>query len=322
MVSQVLKIVFLDRDTLPPSVVLRSPAFPHELVSYGSTAADQIQARISDADILITNKVPIRDRHLRAAPRLRLIAVAATGTDIIDIDECRRRGVSVTNIRGYAIDTVPEHTFALILGLRRSIIAYHKSIARGDWARSGQFCYFDYPIGDLSGATIGIVGDGVLGQAVGAIARAFKMNVLFASYKGVEGMGPLYTPFDRVMAESDIITLHAPLTETTRNLISDREFDLMARKPIIINTARGGLVDEEALCRALDAGKIAGAGFDVLTEEPPSDDHPMLRLVDRPDVILTPHVAWASRAATQALADQLIENIEAFVRGEPTRIVS
>ncbi len=230
--------------------------------------------------------------------------------------------MTVSNIRNYAINTVPEHTFALILALRRSITAYRQSVAAGDWQRSGQFCYFNYPINDLSGSTLGIIGDGVLGRAVADLGRAFGMRVLFSSYKGVSGMGPLYTPFEDVLRESDVITLHAPLMPSTRNMIGAPEFALMERRPLLINTARGGLVDEDALYEALVNKQIAGAGFDVVTTEPPPSDHPFMRLLDLPNFILTPHVAWASREAIQGLADQLIDNIELFQRGTPRNVVS
>jgi glycerate dehydrogenase len=283
---------------------------------------EEVAGRIADADIVITNKVPLRREALSRAPGLKLIAVAATGYDIIDVDVCAAFGVTVSNIRNYAINTVPEHTFALILALRRSIAAYRQSIAAGDWQRSGQFCYFDYPINDLSGSTLGIIGDGVLGRAVADLGRAFGMRVLFSSYKGVSGMGPLYTPFEDVLRQSDVITLHAPLMPSTQNLIGAPEFAQMERRPLLINTARGGLVDEGALYEALVNRQIAGAGFDVVTTEPPPADHPFMRLLDLPNFILTPHVAWASREAIQALADQLIENIELFQRGTPRHVVN
>ncbi len=321
-VAEPARIVFLDRDTMPADIRLRPFAFPHELLEFGTTKPDQVAERIADADIVITNKVPIRLAELTSAPKLRLIAIAATGSDVVDIKACADRGVAVSNIRGYAVNTVPEHTFALILALRRSLTAYRDSVRAGRWAESGQFCYFDYPINDLSGATLGIIGDGALGRAVADIGRAFGMRTLFSSYKGVSGMGPLYTPFEDVLRRSDVITLHAPLMPQTRNLIAAPEFALMERKPLLINTARGGLVDEVALGRALRAGQIAGAGFDVATVEPPSADHPLMQLVGLPNFVLTPHVAWASREAVQSLADQLVDNVDGFWKGMPRNIVA
>jgi len=301
---------------------LRAFSFPHELVAFGRTKPEEVAERIRDADIVITNKVPVRREAIGSASNLRLVAIAATGTDVVDVAACAERRIGVTNIRNYAVNTVPEHTFALILALRRSLVAYHDSVRAGRWQETGQFCYFDYPIRDLAGSTLGIIGDGVLGRAVADLGRAFGMKVLFSDYKGTTGMGPLYTPFEQVLRESDVITLHSPLMPSTRNMISTDEFAMMARRPLLINTARGGLVDEIALERALREGQISGAGFDVVTAEPPPPDHPLMRLLDLPNFILTPHVAWASHEAVQGLADQLVDNIEAFERGQPTNMVA
>ena len=263
----------------------------------------------------------MREQTLAQVPAIKLIAVAATGTDVVDVGYCRDHGVAVCNIRGYAINTVPEHTFALIFALRRSLLAYHQAVCRGRWQESGQFCFFDYPIKDLRGSTLGIIGEGVLGQAVADIARALGLRVLFAAHKGRRGLGPLYTPWDEVLETSDIITLHSPLMPETRNMIAMPEFRAMKRRPLLINTARGGLVNEADLATALREGLIGGAAFDVLTAEPPADDNPLLGLLEMPNFILTPHVAWASDEAMQTLADQLIDNIDNFVRGRPSNLV-
>ena len=316
------RVVFLDRDTLSPETLLRAPAFPHRMDVFAKTTPAEVAERIRDADIVITNKAPVRREAIVSAPNLRLVAVAATGTDVVDVKACAERGVVVSNIRNYAVHTVPEHTFALIFALRRSIVAYRDAVIRGRWQESGQFCFFDFPIRDLAGSTLGIIGDGALGRAVADLGRALGMRILFSAYKGVSGMGPLYTPFDEVMRTSDVITLHSPLMPSTQNMISEREFALMERRPLLINTARGGLVDEQALVEALDRGQIGGAGFDVVTQEPPPSDHPLMRLAGRPNVILTPHVAWASQEAIQSLADQLIDNVEAFWSGRPRNIVA
>ena len=315
------RVVFLDRDTISPETVLRELSFSHELEVFDRTTAEQVAERIRDADIVITNKAPVRETALEDAKRLRLVAVAATGTDVVDVKAANARGVTVSNIRNYAVNTVPEHTFALLLALRRSVVAYRESVARGRWREAAQFCYFDHPIRDLAGSTLGVVGDGALGKAVAKLGEAFGMKVLFSDYKGTTGMGPLYTPFADVLRLSDVITLHTPLMPSTRNLIGAPEFAAMARKPLLINTARGGLVDEAALAVALRTGQIAGAGFDVVTTEPPPDDHPLVQLLELPNFILTPHVAWASQEAIQGLADQLIDNVEAFWAGSPRNVV-
>ena len=321
MADQPLQIVFLDRETISPQTVLRPLSFAHNLTVHNRTAPDQVAARIAEADIVISNKVALSKEALDVAPRLKMVAVAATGTDMVDLDACATRGIVVSNIRGYAVNTVPEHTFALIFALRRSLVAYRESVKAGRWHDAGQFCYFDFPIRDLTGSVLGIIGDGVLGQAVAAIARALGMKVLFAAHKGAGKPGSLYTPFEKVLSNSDIITLHCPLNEQTRNMIDDDEFAQMTRKPILINTARGGLVNEGALVRAMHAGLISGAGFDVVAPEPPDNQHPLIKLLELPNFILTPHVAWASDEAVQGLTDQLMDNIEAFCKGSPRNVV-
>ncbi len=316
-----MKIVFLDRDTVSPDTTLRAPTFAHEWVQYPRTSATEAAERIVDADIVIVNKVKLSAETLAQAPRLKLIAVAATGTDNIDLQACQQRGIVVSNVRNYAVHTVPEHTFALIFALRRSICAYRDAVKAGRWQEAAQFCFFDHPIRDLAGSTLGVIGDGVLGQAVASIGRALGMRVLFSAHKGRTGQGSLYTPFEEVLRQADVLTLHCPLNVNTRHMIGAAEFAQMTRQPLLINTGRGGLVDEAAVGPALQAGHISGAGFDVTSVEPPPADHPFMALLDRPDFILTPHVAWASAEAIQALADQLIDNVEAFVRGAPVHQV-
>ena len=315
------KIVFLDRGTIAPQITLRRPTFEHELVEYASTKPEEVANRLAGATVAITNKVAIRAEALEQLPELRLIAVAATGTDCVDKPWCQAHGVAVSNIRGYAVHTVPEHTFALMLALRRNVIAYRDDVLAGKWQEAGQFCFFDHPINDLYGVRLGIVGEGVLGQRVADIAKAFGMVPMFAAHKGRSGLGPLYTPWQEVIETSDIITLHAPLTPETRGMIGMPEFRAMKRRPLIINTARGGLVDEAALVEALDAGLISGAAFDVVTTEPPAADNPLMRIAGRHNVIITPHVAWASNEAQQDLANQLMDNIESFVAGVPRNLV-
>jgi glycerate dehydrogenase len=315
------KIVFLDRATLAPQITLRKPGFAHELVEYEKTAPDDVLTRLAGATIAITNKVALTKDVIDRLPTLKLVAVAATGTDCVDKAACQHRGIAVTNIRGYALNTVPEHTFALMLALRRNLVAYRNDVLAGVWQKSGQFCFFDHPIHDLGGARLGIIGEGVLGQRVAEIGKVFGMVPMFAAHKGKQGLGPLYTPWSEVLATSDVISIHSPLTPETRNMLAMPEFRAMKKKPLIINTARGGLVDEGALVQALDEGLISGAGFDVTDGEPPRTDSPLMRIAGRPNVILTPHVAWASDEAQQTLADQLMDNIENFVGGKPTNVV-
>lgn len=311
-------IVFLDRSTLQAKV--RRPAFEHTWQEYPVTQAGEVPQRLREATIAITNKVPLREATLRQLPQLKMIAVAATGYDVIDVAWCRGHDIAVSNIRNYAVHTVPEHAFALITALRRNLLAYRRDVENGRWQKVDQFCFFDHPIRDLYGATLGIIGEGVLGQGTAHIGRAFGMQVLFADHAPPKAPGLTFTPLERVLAHSDVISLHLPLTDETRNLIGIEELRRMKPTAILINTARGGLVNEEALVQALREGLIAAAGFDVLTNEPPKAGNPLLTL-HQPNFILTPHVAWASDGAMQFLADQLIDNIEAFVQGTPHNLV-
>ena len=300
---------------------MRKLAFPAEYVEYQMTAVGDIVARLSGADIAIINKIPMRAETLRQLPQLKMIAVAATGYDVVDIAYCQEHAIAVANIRNYAVHTVPEHAFAMILALRRNLLSYRQDVEAGVWNKSEQFCFFTHDIGDLYGATLGIIGEGAIGQGTAAIGRAFGMRVLFADHPPPKMPGVEFTPLDEVLAQSDVISLHCPLTPATRNLIDIAAFRKMKRNALLINTARGGLVDEGALIQALNEGLIAGAGFDVLTVEPPTNGHPLLD-VRRPNFILTPHVAWASDGAMQFLADQLVDNVNAWVAGKPQHLVT
>ncbi|MFZ5583660.1 MAG: D-2-hydroxyacid dehydrogenase [Pseudomonadota bacterium] len=312
------RIVYLERESIRAEV--RHPAFAHEWTEYARTTAAQLEERLAGASIAIVNKLPISGALMARLPQLKMVAVAATGTNNVDLEAARRQGIVVSNIQGYAVHTVPEHVFSLLLALSRNLLAYRQSVAEGRWQRAEQFCFFDHPIRDLHGATLGVVGGGSLGQGVVRLAQAFGMKVLQAERKGAAAVRPGYTAFATVLAEADALSLHCPLTAETRHLIGAAELQAMKPSALLINTARGGLVDEAALARALREGWIAGAGFDVLTAEPPTDDHPLLSpdLLAAPNFLLTPHVAWASAPAMQALADQLIDNLEAFARGAMT----
>ena len=312
-------VVFLDRATLKANV--RRPAFAHVWEEHGQTPEAEVVARLAKATVAITNKVPISRASLEQLPGLKMIAVAATGYNIIDMAACREHGVAVANIRNYAVHTVPEHVFALILALKRNIIAYHVDVLRGRWQTHDQFCFFDHRIGDLHGSTLGIIGAGTLGRETARIAQAFRMRVLYAKSLSDASDDGDRVPLDQLLSMSDIVSLHCPLTDATRNLLGERELRLMRPNALLINTARGGLVDEAALARALKEGWIAGAGFDVLTKEPPTEGNPLLE-IRTPNFILTPHIAWASDEAMQILADQLIDNIEAYIAGKPQHLVT
>jgi glycerate dehydrogenase len=312
-------IVFLDRKSLIAE--MRVPSFPHDWVDFEQTLPGDVVARLQDASIVITNKVKLPGELLAQTPGVKMIAVAATGTDNVDLGYCREHGIVVSNIRGYAVDTVPEHAFMMMLALRRNLIGWREDVHAGLWQQADQFCLFTRPVNDLHGSTLGLIGYGSLGRGMRKLAEAFGMKVLVAEHKTAAKLRDGYTPFDTVLREADVISLHTPLTAETRHMISTREFSLMKPSTLLINTARGNLVDEAALIEALQSGRIGGAGFDVLAIEPPRDGNPLLDL-DLPNFILTPHVAWSSREAMQTLADQLVDNIEAFVAGSPRNVVS
>jgi glycerate dehydrogenase len=312
------QIVFLDRDSLIADI--RPPAFAHRWRDYPATSPDDVVERLRGATIAITNKVPLRADAIAQLPDLKMIAVAATGTDNVDLAACRERGIVVANIRNYSLVSVPEHCFALLLAVRRNLRAYAADVEAGRWERSTRFCLLDHPIGDLAGSRLGIVGYGALGRRVAQIGRAFGMDIAVTSRSPVADTDVTPLPLDELLATADVVSLHLPLTEQTRNLVGARELASMKKNAILINTARGGLVDEAALAQALTDGTIAGAGFDVLSKEPPVPDNPLLRL-RLPNFVLTPHVAWASGGAMQTLADMLVDNLEAWVAGNPTNIV-
>ncbi|MCS0592008.1 D-2-hydroxyacid dehydrogenase [Massilia norwichensis] len=316
------KIVFLDRDSLIANV--RPPAFEHAWQDYPATAPHEVVERLRGASVAVTNKVPLRADAIAQLPDLKLVAVAATGTDNVDLAACRERGIAVCNIRDYSLVSVPEHTFALMLAVRRSLKAYARDVAAGRWQQSTRFCLLDHPIGDLAGSRLGIVGYGALGRRVAEIGRAFGMEIVVSSRSPVSARRdqwrPMQLPLSSLLMTSDVVSLHLPLTDETRHMIGAAELARMKKSAILINTARGGLVDEAALAEALTTGTIAGAGFDVLSKEPPVPDNPLLQL-DLPNFILTPHVAWASAGAMQTLADMLVENIDAWAAGNPKNLV-
>lgn len=313
------EVVFLERDALEADV--RRPSFPHAWREHtGIPDAREAARLLEQATIAIVNKTPLGAATLALLPRLRMISVAATGTDNIDIAAARARSIVVSNVRGYAEHTVPEHTFCLILALRRSLLAWREDVKRGLWQRSERFCLSGHPVLDLHGSTLGIFGEGSIGQGVARLARAFGMEVLFADHAPPKAPDVQFTAPDELLRRADVVSLHLPLTPVTRNFIGAAELAKMKPGALLINTGRGGLVDEQALAQALRSGTIAGAGFDVLSVEPPGDGNPLLEL-DMPNFILTPHVAWAGRQAQQALADQAIDNVEAFVRGAPRNVV-
>lgn len=287
---------------------------------FEKSSPQQVASRITQAHVVIANKAPVTKQTLIQAENLALICVAATGTNNVDLNAAAQQGITVCNVRDYATASVVQHVFTLILNLSTQFLRYHQAVEAGRWQSSDQFCLLDYSIHELAGKALGIIGYGVLGHAVAQAAKAFGMKVMVADHKGVNPRNGR-AAFAEVLAQADVITLHCPLTEATKNLISHEELAAMKSSAILINAARGGIVDEGALLHALQQQKIAGAGFDVLTEEPPVHGNVLLdaRL---PNLIVTPHIAWASAESRQRLIDEIVKNIEAFKAGSPRNVVT
>ncbi|MDE4014566.1 2-hydroxyacid dehydrogenase [Glaesserella parasuis] len=311
-----LNIVFLDRTGIPATHNIPRPSFPHNWIEYDRTSAEETYERAKDADIVITSKVLFGRELLAKLPKLKLIAITATGTNNIDLVAAKELGIAVKNVTGYSSVTVPEHVLGMIFSLKHSLMSYHRDQVTSDrWATCGQFCYVDYPITDVRGSTLGVFGKGCLGTEVGRLAELVGMNVLYAEHKGATTIRDGYTPFEEVLKQADIVTLHCPLTEMTQNLINAETLALMKPTAYLINTGRGPLVDEAALLDALENGTIAGAALDVLVKEPPAIDNPLIQAAKRlPNLLITPHVAWASDSAVTTLVNKVAQNIEEFVK--------
>jgi glycerate dehydrogenase len=313
------RIVFIERNTIQAN--FRRPDFDHEWIEYPESTAEEVPERIHEATVIISNKLSLGEVQLSQAPQVKLIAIAATGSDCVDLDYCRARGITVCNVRGYAANSVPEHVLMLILALRRNLLAYRREVLEGRWQHSKQFCLLAHPLHDINGGTIGIVGYGAIGKSMARLSKAAGMRVLISEHKNARDARAGRTGFVEMLQQSDIVTLHCPLTDDTRDMFGRSEFEMMRRNALLINTARGALVREDALIDALKNGLIAGAAVDCLRQEPPTNGNPLLDL-DLPNLIVTPHVAWASDEAMQALADQVIDNIEAFIAGRPQNVLT
>jgi glycerate dehydrogenase len=309
---------FLDLDTVDRSDLDRSrlaSALP-DWRWYAVADPESVEARLAGATVAVTNKVVLDGARLAAARSLRLVCVAATGTNNVDLEAARRLGIAVANVRAYATPSVVQHVFALLLALTTRLVEYRDAVAAGRWSLSRQFCLLDYPIRELAGRTLGVVGYGELGQAV---ARAFGMEVLVAERRGAAPRAGRLA-LEALLPRVDVLSLHCPLTPETRGLIGAAELALMRPDAVLINTARGGIVDEHALAEALSAGRLGGAGVDVLSCEPPGADNPLLA-PGVPNLIVTPHVAWASREARQRVIEEIAANIDAFrCGGERNRV--
>ncbi len=308
------KVVFLDRDAFTVKIEERMIDVPCTWVNFESTPDDLMTERCRDAVAVVTVGNSLERHHLEPLKHLELISACSTGTDHIDTAYCAGRGISVANAVGYATHTVAEHAISLLLALRRNLISYHHDVAQGEWQKSDQFSLPNHDIRELYGNRLGLIGSGGIGRAVGRIAQAFGMEVVIAGRPGESLQPSGRMAFEEVLKTSDVLSIHCPLNDATAGLIGLREFRLMEKKPILINTARGGIVDEVALVAALEQGLISAAGFDVASTEPIAAHNPLLDLVGDPRFILTPHVAWASREAQQAAYNQAVDNVVSFLK--------
>lgn len=310
-----MKIVFLDSTAIPKHISIPRPSFEHTWTEYDHTSSAETIERAKDADIVITSKVIFDRETLKQLPKLKLIAITATGTNNVDLVAAEEMGIAVRNVTGYSSTTVPEHVIGLIFSLKHSLAGWLRDQREAKWAESKQFCYFDYPITDVRGSTLGVFGKGCLGTEVGRLANAVGMKVLYAEHKDASVCREGYTPFEEVLRQSDIVTLHCPLTETTKNLINAETLSKMKKGAFLINTGRGPLIDELALVDALKTGHLGGAALDVMVKEPPEKDNPLILAAKMmPNLIITPHIAWASDSAVTTLVGKVMQNIEEFVQ--------
>ena len=315
-----MKIVFLDESTITLNDDIDFSVF-EQLGTYTGhphSTEQEIINRAAGAEVVIPNKVRITRRVIQSLGSLQLIAEIATGYDNVDLKAAKDNGVTVCNVAGYAANTVPQHTFALILNLATKAHLYHADVMAGEWGRASSFNLLSYQAFELNGLTIGIIGFGTIGRGVARIAEGFGMRVLAHDISGIRGADYPNTDLETIYCESDFITVHSPLTDQTSNLIDADALSKMKPTAMVINTARGGIVDEEALAAALNSGRIAGAGFDVLTVEPPVQGNVLLKARN---IIMTPHCAWSSQEARQKLVDETGANIRAFFSGKPRNIV-
>ncbi len=315
-----MQIVFLDSDTIPN--LLATPEWADEWTNRPATEPDPervIQA-LAHADICITNKVKLTASILQKLPRLKFVCVAATGYDCVDLQACREHGVVVSNVPGYSRQSVAEGVIGFIFSLRRAL-PYYQSTARALWPESPHFCVHGTPLLNIRGATLGIFGRGAIGNEVAALAQALGMKVLFGEHRNRPEIRPGYVRFETLLAQSDVITLHCPLTEATRGMIGHAEISHMKPGTMLINTARGPLINEQAVLDGLISGHLGGAALDVLSAEPPALRPPLLEC-QHPNLIITPHITWANEDGVTRLMQGIQDNLEAFHQGAPINVVS
>jgi glycerate dehydrogenase len=314
-----MRLVFLDAHTIDPSGDL-SWAPLHEcsveVALYPRTSPEELREHADAAELLITNKVHLDAESLRGLSQLKYVGVIATGYDVVDVGVARERGITVANVPSYGTNAVAQHTFALLLELTNRVQDHATTVRNGEWSRSTDWCYWRWTLNELADKTIGIVGYGRIGQKVGEIAKAFDMKVQFYD---MSMMGKERVSLERLLETSDVVSLHCPLTTNTAKMINRRTLSLMKSTAILLNTSRGGLVNDEDLAQALNDSRIGGAGLDVLPQEPPSEDQPLLQAKN---CVITPHVAWATRESRQRLLGLTAANVAAYLTGKPMNVVS
>ncbi|MFZ3144553.1 D-2-hydroxyacid dehydrogenase [Psychrobacter glacincola] len=308
-----MQAVFLDKGTFSDNVDLPAPTGVTDYITYDDTPRALIIERCQNADIIITNKVQISAEVIANLPKLKLIQLTATGMNNVDQEACAAHNVTLYNVAGYAVKSVPEHTFMLMLNAMRAGLHYHNKVIDGTWVENGNFCLLDIPLIDLEDKTLGIIGIGTIGKRVTDIARAFGMTVLWAEHQGRTPRNDDYTAFDEVLACADVISLHCPLNDATKHLINKDTLAKMTKKPLLINVARGGIVDSQALTDAIHSEQILGYGSDVFEQEPIAEDDPLLSLGEHPRVIFSPHNAWGSKSAQETLWKMLSKQVSDFI---------
>lgn len=318
-----MKIAVLERDSVGTDVDVSCFEKFGEVVYYGNTVADTVAERVKDADIIITNKAPLNGTTLKDAPHVKLICLFATGYDNVDLDYCKSRGIKVANVVNYCSTAVAQHTLLLALALSEKLAFYDDYVKSGAYGAQDRFSNFDRPFTELEGKTWGIVGMGSIGHKVASLAEAFGCKVIFYSASGKSTCTEYQrVEFDTLLQESDILSLHCPLSDRTRGLINREAFSKMKKTAVLVNVARGPVVNTQDLHDALMEGQIAAAGLDVLEKEPMAKDNPLGEIKDSTKLIITPHMSWASKEARTRLVGEVAKNIQAFLDGEPRNVVN
>lgn len=312
-----MNIVLMESSTLGSDIDLSGFSSLGDVTVYEKSVPGENADRIKDAEIIVVNKIPMNEALLCNARKLRLICLTATGTNNVDFEYMKKRGIAVVNVKGYSTESVAQHTFAMLFYIYEHLACYDRYVKSGEYTKAEVFSYFDYRFRELYGKTWGIIGLGAIGRRVAELAKAFGCKVIYCSTSGKNRV----TEYERkeleeLLAESDIVSIHAPLNENTFHLISDKEFERMKKSAVLLNLGRGNIVDENALYAALRSGSIMGAGLDVLSKEPIEADNPLLRLQDSGRLLITPHIGWGTVEARQRCVDETVENIRAFLAGK------